>query len=92
MAACDGWMCGGRAPIPDAGTPACPLVARPAGSRRGITACQLDVKLPGGVPLSILEEALAAAARGRAKLLGVMEEALPKVRRPCPAAVCLPAR
>ncbi|KAL4429595.1 hypothetical protein ABPG77_008644 [Micractinium sp. CCAP 211/92] len=53
-----------------------------AGGRRGITACQLDVKLPGGVPLSILEEALAAAARARAKLLTVMEAALPKERAP----------
>ncbi|KAL4458391.1 hypothetical protein ABPG75_013256 [Micractinium tetrahymenae] len=51
-----------------------------AGTRRGITACQLDVKLAGGVPLHIVEEAFAAAARGRAKLLGVMEAALPKER------------
>ena len=37
------------------------------------------MKLPGGVPLAILEEALAAAARGRAKLRGIMERALPEV-------------
>ncbi|PSC68371.1 polyribonucleotide nucleotidyltransferase [Micractinium conductrix] len=51
-----------------------------AGTRTGITACQLDVKLPGGVPLSIVEEALAAAARGRAKILSAMEAALPEER------------
>jgi len=50
-----------------------------AGTRQGITACQLDVKLAGGVPLEILERAFEAAARGRAKVLTAMEAALPKV-------------
>lgn len=50
-----------------------------AGTRTGITAAQLDVKLPGGVPLEIVEEGVRAAARGRAQLLSIMEQALPKV-------------
>ena len=53
---------------------------RCAGTRQGVTALQLDVKLPGGVPLEVVEEGIAAAARGRAKLLAAMEAALPKVR------------
>lgn len=53
-----------------------------SGTRRGITAAQLDVKLPGGVPLEILEEAVAAAARGRYRLLDAMESALPAQRSP----------
>lgn len=57
----------------------CPPHPPSPGTRTGITACQLDVKLPGGVPLSIVEEALAAAARGRAKILSAMEAALPEV-------------
>ncbi|EFN54220.1 hypothetical protein CHLNCDRAFT_36088 [Chlorella variabilis] len=51
-----------------------------AGTSQGITACQLDVKLQGGVPLEILNEAIGLAARGRAKLLGIMEKALPEKR------------
>lgn len=53
---------------------------RAAGTRRGITTAQLDVKLPGGVPLEVLEEAVRAAARGRAKILSAMEQAVPQVR------------
>ena len=37
------------------------------------------MKLPGGVPLDIVEEAVHAAARGRAQLLTIMEQAVPKV-------------
>ncbi len=92
--ACHAWLpgeCSHRLPANLRASP-----RRPAGSRRGITACQLDVKLPGGVPLSILEEALAAAARARAKLLTVMEAALPKVRTFAPArqtgGACYPLR
>lgn len=55
----------------------------PAGTRAGITAAQLDVKLPGGVPLEVVEEAVRAAARGRAQLLAIMEQALPKVGGQC---------
>ena len=61
-------------------TPPTHCVLHPlAGTRAGITAAQLDVKLPGGVPLDIVEEAVHAAARGRAQLLTIMEQAVPKV-------------
>ena len=43
-----------------------------AGSERGVTAIQLDVKLPGGVPLSILTEALQVAREGRLEILQCM--------------------
>lgn len=45
-----------------------------AGSRDGITALQMDIKL-GGVARDILKEALDQAARGRDHILGLMEEA-----------------
>ena len=47
-----------------------------------MTALQLDVKLHGGVPLDVLEEAIHAAARGRAKILAAMEAAIPAQRAP----------
>ena len=46
------------------------------GTRAGVTAVQLDVKLQGGVPLAILEEALDHAKDARARILDSMEEAL----------------
>jgi polyribonucleotide nucleotidyltransferase len=45
-----------------------------AGTRRGITAMQMDIK-PGGLDLSILEEALLQARRARMEILEKMEEA-----------------
>ncbi len=47
-----------------------------AGSRRGITAMQLDMKLPDGVELKVLEQALQAARLGRAHILQAMEGAI----------------
>lgn len=64
---------------PTTAPPTLPPVPPLAGTRTGITAAQLDVKLPGGVPLAIVEEGVRAAARGRAQLLSIMEQALPKV-------------
>lgn len=52
----------------------------PAGTRTGITCAQLDVKLPGGVPLDVVQEAVHAATRGRAQLLTAMERVVPRVR------------
>ncbi|CAM9591763.1 unnamed protein product [Pylaiella littoralis] len=47
-----------------------------AGTACGITAMQLDVKLRGGVPLSVLSKALKVARIGRKKVLEAMKEAI----------------
>ena len=44
-----------------------------AGSRKGVTAVQLDVKLAGGVPLEVLEEAIDLATTARGQILDRME-------------------
>jgi polyribonucleotide nucleotidyltransferase len=46
-----------------------------AGTRLGITALQMDIKIPG-VTSSIMSEALEQARQGRLHILGKMEEAL----------------
>ncbi len=46
-----------------------------AGTRKGITAFQLDIKLTG-VKVDILDEALAAAEKGRLHILDVMDKAI----------------
>lgn len=45
-----------------------------AGTREGITALQMDIKL-GGISRDVLKEALYQAKEGRAHILGIMEEA-----------------
>ncbi len=45
-----------------------------AGTRDGITALQMDIKL-GGIELSVLKEALLQAKEGRDHILGLMEKA-----------------
>jgi len=50
-----------------------------AGTRRGITAIQMDIKIPGITP-RLLDEALAQAREARLKILDVMEEAIPAPR------------
>jgi len=45
-----------------------------AGTRKGITALQMDIKL-GGIDLNILKEALVQANRGKEHILDLMEEA-----------------
>jgi polyribonucleotide nucleotidyltransferase len=45
-----------------------------AGTRAGITALQMDIKL-GGIDLSILKDALQKASQGKNHILGLMEEA-----------------
>ena len=47
-----------------------------AGTRKGITALQMDIKV-GGITAQIMREALAQAQRGRLHILDKMEEALP---------------
>jgi polyribonucleotide nucleotidyltransferase len=46
-----------------------------AGTRDGITALQMDIKIPG-VTSKIMGEALEQARRGRMHILGIMEESL----------------
>lgn len=46
-----------------------------AGTREGITALQMDIKIPG-VTSKIMGEALEQAKRGRLHILGIMEESL----------------
>lgn len=45
-----------------------------AGSKNGITALQMDIKL-GGISAEILEQALAQAKRAREHILGIMQKA-----------------
>lgn len=49
-----------------------------AGSKEGITALQMDIKL-GGIELSVLKEALYQAKEGRTHILGIMEEAASEI-------------
>lgn len=44
------------------------------GTRKGITALQMDIKIPEGLPASILSEALNRARDARLKILDKMEE------------------
>lgn len=50
-----------------------------AGTREGITALQMDIKIEGITP-QILEEALAQAKKARFEILDVLHEAIPEVR------------
>ena len=45
-----------------------------AGTRKGITALQMDIKL-GGIDLMVLKDALEKAVKGKAHILDLMEEA-----------------
>lgn len=49
-----------------------------AGTRNGITAMQMDIKL-GGIELEVLKEALQQAKEGREHILGLMEEAASEI-------------
>ena len=50
-----------------------------AGTREGITAIQMDVKV-GGIPVKILAEALGKAEKARLQILDVIEKAIAKPR------------
>lgn len=52
-----------------------------AGSRNGVTAFQMDVKLASGIPMDIMREAIEQATRGREHILGLMEQAMPEPRK-----------
>ncbi len=49
-----------------------------AGSREGITALQMDIKL-GGISLEVLKKALYQAKEGRAHIIDIMDEAEQKI-------------
>lgn len=51
-----------------------------AGTREGITALQMDIKIKG-VTKAILKEALAQAKKGRIEILDVMEQAIKEPRK-----------
>lgn len=53
---------------------------RVAGTATGITAAQLDVRLPGGIPVEVVEEALLRAKLARGKVLADMNRAVPVQR------------
>jgi len=50
-----------------------------AGTDKGITACQMDIKIKG-ISFAIMEKALAQAREGRLHILGVMNEAIDQPR------------
>ncbi len=51
-----------------------------AGTRKGITAIQMDIKLKRGLNFEILEQALEEARKGRLHILDIMYAALPAPR------------
>jgi len=46
------------------------------GTAEGITACQMDVKIKGGLSRELMGDALAQAKEGRMHILGIMDEVL----------------
>jgi polyribonucleotide nucleotidyltransferase len=50
-----------------------------AGTREGITALQMDIKI-AGINAQIMAEALEQAKKGRMHILGIMEQAIPEAR------------
>lgn len=51
-----------------------------AGTKNGITAIQLDIKV-GGIPLNILQEAFEQAKKARTEIMEVMLKAIPEPRK-----------
>jgi len=50
------------------------------GTRKGVTALQMDVKLATGIPMNIMKDAIEQATRGRHHILDLMEKAMPTHR------------
>ena len=50
------------------------------GTRKGVTAFQMDVKLASGIPMNIMKEAIEQATRSRLHILDLMEKAMPQPR------------
>ncbi|MEK7134162.1 MAG: polyribonucleotide nucleotidyltransferase [Patescibacteria group bacterium] len=55
-----------------------------AGTERGITAIQLDIKI-GSIPVAVLKEALGKAKEARLQILEAIREAIPEPRAELPA-------
>lgn len=53
-----------------------------AGTRKGITALQADIKIPG-LPLKIVMEAVLAATSAKHKIINIMNMALDSTRYVC---------
>ncbi|MDH5510842.1 MAG: polyribonucleotide nucleotidyltransferase [Nitrospinota bacterium] len=51
-----------------------------AGTRDGITAVQMDIKLEGGLDVELMKRALDQAKEGRLHILGIMDQAISKPR------------
>jgi len=51
------------------------------GSRKGITAFQMDVKLAGGISIDILRQAVAQATKGRMHIMNHMESVIAEPRK-----------
>jgi polyribonucleotide nucleotidyltransferase len=51
-----------------------------AGTRDGVTAVQMDIKIPGITP-QIMQEALARAHTARIRIIDIMEQAIPSSRK-----------
>jgi polyribonucleotide nucleotidyltransferase len=51
------------------------------GTRKGVTAFQMDVKLAGGISIEIMKEAIAQAARGRLHIMEHMESVIAEPRK-----------
>ncbi|XP_054264360.1 polyribonucleotide nucleotidyltransferase 1, mitochondrial [Macrosteles quadrilineatus] len=52
-----------------------------AGTKKGITALQVDVKIPG-LPLKVVMEAVQAATEAKSKIIDIMNQAISKPRQP----------
>lgn len=50
-----------------------------AGTKKGVTAIQADIKIPG-LPLKIIMEVLQKASEAKSKILGIMHECIHKPR------------
>lgn len=55
-----------------------------AGSAEGVTAMQLDVKLPQGLPVHVLSRVLEEAQTARSQILSIMEADQPQERKAMP--------
>lgn len=51
-----------------------------AGNKKGVTALQADIKIPG-LPLKIVMEALQSAADAKSQILGIMHQCIEKPRQ-----------
>lgn len=50
-----------------------------AGTKKGITAIQVDIKIPG-LPLKIIMEAVDAAYQAKSQIIEIMDNVIPKHR------------